>query len=87
MSPMTFFLSSFIAPFVGIALVAPAIRRRRWGVVGVVMAALALAVFISFSGRYETGSGILRSLVVGALAVVAGYLYQRYFMDRDAAGK
>ena len=87
MSPVTFFISSFAAPFVGIALIAPAIRARRWTVVGALMAAIAVAVFLSLAGRYATGSGILRSLAVGLLAVAAGYLYQRHFMDRDRAGR
>jgi len=82
----TFFLSSFVTPLVGIVVLAPAIRRRRWSVVVAAMVLLAAAVFASLQGGFGLASAVLRALAVGLLAGASGYLYQRFFMGRDRAG-
>jgi len=81
MSPLTFFIASFLAPFVGIAVLAPAWRGRRWGLVGAVVATIGVAILVSFQGRCGVASGVLRLLAVASLALGCGYLYQRWFMD------
>jgi len=83
MSPLTFFIAAFLAPFT----VSRCLHLRgaggRWGLLGAVVATIGVAIFVSFQGRYGVASGVLSLLAVAGPALGCGYLYQRWFMDSD----
>ena len=82
----TFIITSIIVPFVAIAVIAPAIRKKRYKLVALVLAAIVLTMFISISGRDEILSDGLRSFSVGLVGFLCGFLYEKFFMDRDIKG-